>query len=75
MILDVSNINYMDRSGLQLAKWLEKRLHGWGSLAIVATPSQAELLDGADSEIFPTYLDAAAIMANLTSGEEERDMV
>eukprot|EP00088_Acartia_fossae_P050458 TRINITY_DN5654_c0_g1_i1.p1 TRINITY_DN5654_c0_g1~~TRINITY_DN5654_c0_g1_i1.p1 ORF type:complete len:691 (+),score=150.84 TRINITY_DN5654_c0_g1_i1:32-2104(+) len=57
LILDISNVSYLDQKGASLINWIEKKLPGLG-FAVVATPLQKARLDGVQAEIFPTYIDA-----------------
>jgi len=75
LILDISNVSYLDAKGASLINWLEAKLPGLG-LALVATPLQKSRLgDGLEAEIFPTYIDAVLTVqgsnnANTTETEE-----
>jgi hypothetical protein len=75
LILDLSGVSYMDRKGAELVRWLEGRVGSRVWVGVVATNQQAGLLEGVESEIFPTCHDAVLLAGK---GEEDtfiKDMV
>jgi len=63
LILDISNVSYLDQKGASLINWIETNLPGLG-FAVVATPLQKCKLDKLEAEVFPTYIDAVLTVQN-----------
>jgi solute carrier family 26 protein len=63
LILDISNVSYLDQKGASLINWIETKLPGLG-FAVVATPLQKCKLDLVEAEVFPTYIDAVLTVQN-----------
>jgi hypothetical protein len=59
LILDLSAVSFLDRKGAGLVQRLEEEAcrRGW-RVGVVATPTQAVLLGGLESQVYPTYSDA-----------------
>jgi hypothetical protein len=58
IILDLSGVSYLDRTGAEVVRWLEARVGPRVWVGVVATNRQAALLEGVESDIFPTCHDA-----------------
>ena len=63
----MSGVSYLDRRGAELVRWLEGRISSRVWVGVVATNRQAGLLEGVESEIFPTCHDAVQLAGR---GEE-----
>ena len=72
LVLDVSCASYLDRKGAELIGRLaaEARRRGWW-VGVAATPWQAPLLAGMESQLFPTYSDAIHIARRRPLAEDE----
>jgi anti-anti-sigma regulatory factor len=71
LILDLSGVSFLDRKGAGLVQRLEEEAcrRGW-RVGVVATPTQAVLLGGLESQVYPTYSDALDLWRR-EKGEEE----
>jgi hypothetical protein len=72
LILDLSAVSFLDRKGAGLVQRLEEEAcrRGW-RVGVVATPTQAVLLGGLESQVYPTYSDALDLWRRPQVEEED----